>query len=63
MNYSIKDTVLSEEEFYDLKWCVGEYRRICREQSNSNFGKHKLEIANNLVLTLDNIQWKNNITK
>jgi len=59
VNYHIKDTSLSEKEFKDLKWCVGEYRRVCREQSNSEFGKERLTIAESLVQFLDNIEWKN----
>ena len=59
MNYHIKDTSLSEKEFKDLKWCVGEYSRICREQSNSEFGTERLTIAESLVQFLDNIEWKN----
>lgn len=27
---------LTNEEFDDLKWCIGEYRRICREQQSTN---------------------------
>lgn len=63
MNYHIKDTVLSEKEFSDLKWCVGEYRRVCREQSNSEFGKERLNIAENLVSIINEVEWKNNNVK
>lgn len=63
MNYHIKDTVLSEKEFSDLKWCLGEYRRVCREQSSSEFGREKLAIAENLMLTINDIEWKNNNVK
>lgn len=59
MNYSIKDTVFSHEEFYDLKWCVGEYKRLCREQATSEYGRNKLIIAENIAHKLDEIEWKN----
>jgi len=65
VSYIFKDTVFSKEEFEDLKQCVGEYRRIIRDQSHSKneYTLHKLEIANNLVAILDRVEWLNNNTK
>jgi len=59
MNYSVKDTIFSQEEFENLKWCVGEYRRVCREQAFSEFGKHKLAIVESILCKLNDVEWKN----
>lgn len=70
MTYHIKDTELSEKEFFELKQCVGEFRRICHDQvyryvggnyekSNNEVGNERLEIANKLVAFLNEIEFKN----
>lgn len=74
MNYHIKDTVLSKEEFFELKQCVGEFRRICRDQvfryvkgsyekSDNIVSNERLIIAERLYSFLDEIEWKNHNTK
>jgi hypothetical protein len=63
MNYTFKDQTLSENEFNDLKWCVGEYRRICREQSRSSYGQERLNIAESLLSFLNEVEYLNKYTK
>ena len=74
MTYHIKDTLLSEKEFFELKQCVGEFRRICRDQvyrhvggdyqkSNNEVSNERLEIAERLVSFLNEIEWKNKNAK
>ena len=74
MTYHIKDTELSEEEFAELKQCVGEFRRICRDQvyyyvkgeyfkSNNSISNHRLKIAENLLSFLNEIEYKNKNSK
>jgi len=56
VNYTFRDVALTGEEFCNLKWCVGEYKRICREQSGSGYGKEQYEIANNIAMFLDEVE-------
>jgi len=65
VNYVFKDIVFSKEEFETLRQCIGEYRRIVRDQThnNSEYALHKLEIANNIIAIIDRVEWLNNNTK
>jgi len=67
VNYTFRDITLSEEEFFELKQCVGEFRRICRDQVyryvNGEYFKSDNEVSNNrltiseaLVLFLDEVE-------
>lgn len=67
MNYTFSDVTLTEEEFFELKQCVGEFRRICRDQvyryvggsyerSNCTVSNKRLSIADNLALLLDEVE-------
>jgi len=62
LNYTFRDVALSAEEFRDLKWAVGEYRRVCREQLNEDkesvaFQRYKN--AENILLFLNEVEFKN----
>jgi hypothetical protein len=68
------DLTLSKEEFFELRQCVGEFRRICRDQvyryvggdyqkSDNEVSNKRLEIAESLVAALDRIEWLNNNIK
>lgn len=74
MQYIVKDLTLSKEEFFELRQCVGEFRRICRDQvfryvggdyqkSDNEVSNKRLEIAESLVAALDRIEWLNNNIK
>jgi len=52
MNYTIKDTVLTDEEFEELKQALGEHRRICREQNTSDEGNRRFRLSENLLYKL-----------
>lgn len=70
MNYTFRDVTLSEEEFFELKQCVGEFRRICRDQvyryvngeylkSDNEVSNNRLRISEALVLFLDGVEHLN----
>jgi len=74
VQYTVKDLTLSKEEFFELRQCVGEFRRICRDQvyryvggdyqkSDNEVSNKRLEIAESLVAALDRIEWLNNNIK
>lgn len=74
MQYTLKDITLTKEEFFELKQCVGEFRRICRDQvyryvggdyqrGNDEVSNQRLAIAENLVASLDRAEWLNNNIK
>jgi len=74
VQYIVKDLTLSKEEFFELRQCVGEFRRICRDQvfryvggdyqkSDNEVSNKRLEIAESLVAALDRIEWLNNNIK
>lgn len=74
MNYTFRDVSLTQEEFFELKQCVGEFRRICRDQtyrhvggeylkSENEINSKRLNMAENLVAFLENVEWKNNNIK
>ena len=74
MQYTLKDITLTKEEFFELKQCVGEFRRICRDQvyryvggdyqrGNDEVSNQRLVIAENLVASLDRAEWLNNNIK
>ncbi len=74
MTYHIKDAELSKEEFFELKQCLGEFRRICRDQvfryvggdyqkSENEINVKRLEIAESLLSFIDRIEWLNNNVK
>jgi len=74
MTYIFKDVVLSDEEFQELKQCVGEFRRICRDQafryvqgayksSDDSTNIERLKIADSLVSLLDRVEWLNHTVK
>ena len=52
MNFHIKDTILTDEEFNHLAWSLGEHRRVCREQNNSPIGKKREELTESLIYKL-----------
>lgn len=54
---------MSKEEFHDLKWCIGEYRRICREQIKSEIANQRLQVAESLLGYLDQVEWQNKTIK
>lgn len=67
MNYTFRDITLSEEEFFELKQCVGEFRRICRDQvyryvngeylkSNNEVSNNRLKVSETLSLFLDEVE-------
>ena len=61
MTYHIKDSELSEKEFFELKQCVGEFRRTCRDQAygGNEESVERFKIAENLISFLNEIEWKN----
>lgn len=64
MNYTFKDITLTQEEFKELWVILGEHRRICREQSNSNFGKQRYQLSEDLIYKLvTEVEQKNIYTK
>lgn len=60
MNYTFRDITFSEEEYKDMKWALGEYKRICREQNISEYGFQKYEIASSILSKLEEVE-RNNI--
>ena len=67
MNYTFRDVTLSAEEFFELKQCVGEFRRICRDSvyryvkgeylsSSDSVGLNRFRISEALVLFLDEVE-------
>lgn len=67
MNYTFRDLTLSKEEFFELKQCVGEFRRICRdqvyryvggkyEQSDNEVANGIYNISESLVAFLDEVE-------
>lgn len=64
MNYQIKETVLSEEEFSELYLILGEHRRVCREQISSEKLTTRYKLVENLIYKLiTDVAIKNNNTK
>jgi len=66
LNYTFRDVTLTESEFNDLKWTVGEYRRICREQLNGDkdsFSFQRFQNAENIISFLNEVEVKNKIVK
>lgn len=75
MNYTIRDTVLTQQEFDELWAILGEHRRICRDQvtrwvkekyedSDNIVSKERLEISENLISKLiEEVKNKNIYTK
>ena len=74
MQYTLKDVTLTKEEFFELKQCVGEFRRICRDQvyryvqgdyqkCNDSVSNQRLQIAESLVALLDRAERLNNNVK
>jgi len=74
VQYTLKDITLSQEEFSELKLCLGEHRRICRDQvyryvkgdyqkSDNEVSNKRLEIAESLIAALDRAEWLNNNIK
>jgi hypothetical protein len=57
VRYIFRDITLSEEEFFELKLCVGEFRRICRDQVyryvNDEYLKSNDEVSNNRFKVLE----------
>lgn len=60
MNYTFRDITFSEEEYKDMKWALGEYKRICGEQNTSEYGFQKYEIASSILSKLEEVE-RNNI--
>jgi len=52
MTYHVKDAVLTEEEFEELWQALGEHRRICRDQTNSDIGYSRFKITESLIYKL-----------
>lgn len=64
MTFHIKDTVLTQEEFDELTYTLGEHRRICREQNKTLIGKTREELTENLIYKLiTDVKNKNVYTK
>jgi len=59
MNYTFRDITFSEEEFKDMKWALGEYKRICREQNTSDYGRNKFKVAGSILSKLEEVEVKN----
>jgi len=67
VNYTFRDVTLSKEEFFELKQCLGEFRRICRDSvyryvkgeylsSNDSVGNKRYKISENLISFLDEVE-------
>lgn len=74
MQYTLKGITLTKEEFFELKQCVGEFRRICRDQvyryvggayqkCDDGVSNQRLKIAENLVAVLNRVEYLNNNVK
>lgn len=65
MNYTFRDVELTEEEFKDLKWAVGEYRRVCREQivnvndTKTSFAFVRYKNAESILSFLNQVEYNN----
>jgi len=70
VNYTFRDVTLNEEEFFELKQCVGEFRRICRDQtyrylkggylsSEDKVSKMRYNISETLVSFLGEVERNN----
>jgi len=70
VNYTFRDVTLNEEEFFELRQCVGEFRRICRDQvyryvrgeylkSDNGVSNNRLHISENLMQFLDEVEHNN----
>lgn len=67
MNYTFRDVTLSEEEFFELKQCVGEFRRICRDQvyryvkgdylrADNEISNKRFEVSDSLIRFLGEVE-------
>lgn len=67
MNYTFRDITLTEKEFFELKQCVGEFHRICRDSvfryvegeylsSNDIVGNERYKISENLISFLNEVE-------
>lgn len=67
MNYTFRDVTLTEDEFFELKQCVGEFRRICRDQvyryvkgeylsCDNEVSKKRYDISESLISFLDEVE-------
>jgi len=74
VKYTFRDVKLTQEEFFELKQCVGEFRRICRDQAyryvNGDYVKiegivnqDRYRISESLVAFLDEVERLNKTVK
>ena len=61
---------LSKEEFFELRQCIGEFRRVCRDQvfkyvageylkTNNEINNQRLQIAESLVAIISRTEQEN----
>ena len=74
MNYTFKNIAFTQEEFFNLKCAMGEFRRIVRDsaykkchlgtiKSEDRHTHELLDIAESIMSKLDNVEWLNHQTK